>query len=634
MAALNLDYPSQLLTVYLCDDGKDPLKRMMISHLRKQYHNIHYVIRPEHKNAKAGNLNYALERTTTDLVVTLDADFIARPQLLQRLIPYYFVWNATIGMYEFNETLAVVQAPQHFRNLSPYDSDPLDQRGIYFFNLVLPGKDWFNASTMVGTTNLINRAALKEANYYPYHSITEDTALTIKLHGLGYRTYFVNESLATGLATTSLSANLRQRARWLKGDWQILFSRHGPLTQKGLSIIQRMLYLNMAFTRVISIVHMGYDIGAILLLTLGIAPLDTENPVQFIIYLACFVLMSIIFRYSITMGGGGLDKSESGNVAFEAIFRYMTLKGFFIALFQNDLKFKVTDKKHTNKKTKKLNGQEQRVSNVSAGNSGELFKANPRQTVLGRCAPDMEPMGMEIVSMDGGDGEHQDDVCEVVAERVTAPPAALVLNVSQLEDDYTNVGRQESQWSSSNSEESVEDEYGRTAVKKKVRPRTPEERRERRHDIHKNLKRTWFNSMMATALIFSIVWAIVRPPNVEGEGGLVEVDGVKGRYRYENTLALGLAIGFALSNLLPHILAFYLCFIPYVSGWVMSDVEDGRCDQWAVHPKSGKLFVPFSFISLLSLARVILILGAVAVVGASAIISQQATFVPLEMPSV
>eukprot|EP00171_Calliarthron_tuberculosum_P019158 IDg19158t1 len=131
LGAVAIDYPSELLNVYLCDDGKDNMKRNMIAQLRSQYQNIYYVTRPDNSHAKAGNLNYAIERTRSDLIVTLDADFVARPNILQRLVPYYYVWNAQTELYEFNDSLAVVQTPQHYRNLSPYDSDPLDQRSTF-----------------------------------------------------------------------------------------------------------------------------------------------------------------------------------------------------------------------------------------------------------------------------------------------------------------------------------------------------------------------------------------------------------------------------------------------------------------------------------------------------------------------
>ncbi|KAI0566700.1 CesA-like Cellulose synthase (UDP-forming) family GT2 [Gracilaria domingensis] len=423
LGALHVDYPSELLTVYLCDDGKDPLKRNMVSQLRKQYKNVHYVIRPHHAHAKAGNLNYSLQRTTTHLVVTLDADFVARPNLLQRLIPYYFVWNEQTALYEFNETLAVVQTPQHFRNLSPYDSDPLDQRSTFFAELVLPGKDWFNSSTMIGTTNLLNRQALQKANYYPYHSITEDTAMSLMFHSLGYRTYYVNESLATGLATTSLWSNLRQRARWLKGDWQILFSSKGPLTARGLSFVQRFLYMHMTYVRFISVVHLLYDIAAVLLLVGGISPLDSPNPIQFIIYISVFFLTSLIQRSIVTMGGMGLRKSESGSVAFEAIFRYTTVKGLFIALFRGkNLAFKVTEKAATKKKRRKKGKEEcdEEAGDVEEEDrrSGEKFEQHARMTMLGRSGPDEPGHGMV------GESEIDDEnIDSVVVEIDSSSPS-------------------------------------------------------------------------------------------------------------------------------------------------------------------------------------------------------------------
>eukprot|EP00178_Gracilaria_changii_P020193 TRINITY_DN586_c0_g1_i4.p1 TRINITY_DN586_c0_g1~~TRINITY_DN586_c0_g1_i4.p1 ORF type:complete len:790 (+),score=111.09 TRINITY_DN586_c0_g1_i4:11844-14213(+) len=597
LGALHIDYPSELLTVYLCDDGKDPLKRNMISQLRKQYKNVHYVIRPQHNHAKAGNLNYSLERTTTHLVVTLDADFVARPNLLQRLIPYYFVWNEQTRLYEFNDSLAVVQTPQHFRNLSPYDSDPLDQRSTFFAELVMPGKDWFNSSTMIGTTNLLNRSALKKANYYPYHSITEDTAMSLMFHSLGYRTYYVNESLATGLATTSLWSNLRQRARWLKGDWQILFSRKGPLTQRGLSLVQRFLYMHMTYVRFISVIHLLYDIAAVLLLVGGISPLDSPDPIMFIIYISAFFLTSVIQRWIVTMGGTGLRKSESGSVAFEAIFRYTTVKGLFIALFRGkNLAFKVTDKSGAKKKrTGKGKGgsDEESGENEEENRSEEKFEQHARMTMLGRSAPGEPGYGMTVEN-DLGEDENMDSV---VVEIDSSSPTG---ESSDQRSAYSTGNEYDSSTTMS-----VDDD-GRT-YKKLVRAKTAEERAERRKDIRKNLKRIWFNIVMAIVLAFSIVWGIVNPPKqVAGDVSGTTV------FRNPDIFPMAMALGFAMANLLPHLLAIYLCFIPYVSGWVMSDLVHGRCDQFAVHPRTGKLFVPWSFIVLLEAAKGLLILGSMA----------------------
>lgn len=623
LGAVNLDYPSELLDIYLCDDGRDPLKRAMISQLRRQHRNLHYVVRPVHHHAKAGNLNYSIRRTSTDLVATLDADFVARPNVLQRLLPYYYLWNQSLGMYEFNHTLAVVQTPQYYRNLSPYDSDPLDQRSTFFFDLVLPGKDWFNASTMIGTTNLLSRSALQHAGFYPYHSITEDTAMSLMFHSLKYRTFFVNESLATGLATASLWANLRQRARWLKGDWQILFSKHGPLTAPNLTLIQRILYLHMTFSRFISIVHLFYDLCAVVLLVAGIPPLDAPDAKLFIFYIGAFLGMSIVARAVVTFGGQGLAKSESGAVVFEVIFRYTILKGLFATLFKGqNLDFKVTEKAKVKKKESPTPKQ---------------FSPNDPDTVLGTTSTQRQNSNGDEIQRNAD--RDTSDISPVVSSNTDTPSYSSAQTATDDEIESSSMGRTsagvsdgQSTLSTGRGDDSAgsvvsHDEYGRLAKKRfREKNRTAEEKAERKMDILKNLKRIWFNILFAVLLSFSITWGIINPPVVAERGESVVQDGELGTYRYNNIVPLALALGFAMANLLPHLLAIYLCFIPYVSGWMMTDLVHGRCDQFAVHPKTGKLFVPWSFISMITVAKFLLIFGAMAALGAFSFGSNEATF--------
>lgn len=604
ISALNIDYPRQLLTVYLCDDGKDPQKRAMISQLHKKFPNVHYVIRPQHLHAKAGNLNYAIERASCDLVATLDADFVARPFMIQRLLPYFFVWNPTLGMYEFNHTLASVQVPQHFRNLSPYDNDPLDQRCSSYFDVTMPGKDHVNAAPLIGTTNLISRAALKSVNYYPYFSITEDTALAIMFHSRGYRTYYVNESLATGLASTSLWSILRQRSRWLKGDFQILFSRHGPCCAKNLSFTQRVIYFNMCYSRFMSFVFFFYDMSAVLLLVFGIAPLDVPYVRNFLIYMSANVLFGIVHRFVLNYGGKGHDKCEAANLCSEALFRYSTFKGLLISMFSGELKFKVTEKAKTGAKPSSD------LLKESMAPSRETFAQNSKDTVLGESSAETSQNNVagstDVLRL--GTGVDED---EVGLGHVSEPPP-VVLDVLDRDDDNPTDAQGNASTTDHSDLSSEEDPDG--SYKQHLRARTAEERAERRRDIWKNLARVHFNLAMSALLIFSIVWGVIRPPPHTAQGRIESFNGKCGRFQYNNLLPIGLALGFAVSNLLPHLLSIYLCFVPCLQGWSMADLKYGRCDQWAIHPKTGKFFVPTSFISLLTIARFVLISGSVAIV--------------------
>lgn len=215
-AMATVDYPDTCFDVYVCDDGHRAEMKTMVRREARKYRNVHHETRPDNSHAKAGNLNHTLNKTQSDLFIVLDADFVVRPNLVQRLLPYFYNFSETLMKYQFNESLACVQSPQHFRNLSPYDSDPLDQRSTMFFNLTQLSKDFFNASTLVGTTNLLARRPARDVGYFP-NSVTEDSAMSIMLHSKGYRTYYVNEPLAHGLACTTLSSNVGQRTRWMRG---------------------------------------------------------------------------------------------------------------------------------------------------------------------------------------------------------------------------------------------------------------------------------------------------------------------------------------------------------------------------------------------------------------------------------
>lgn len=345
-AALDMDYPKQLLEVHLCDDGRDNEKRRGIAKLKRvgKYHNVHYVTRPDNSFAKPGNVNNALQKTSGHLIVQFDADFIARPQLLQRLLPYFFVWNADTRLYDFNQTVSFVQTPQYYRNLSPHDTDMFDQRNVSFFTRIQQGRDWFNMTTMVGTSNLINRQAIEEAGYFPYHSKGDDIALSVLLHGHGYRSYHVTECVATGLVPPSLKGNFAQRRRWYSSDFEILFSNHGALTQKGLSLLQRYVYLGIPMFRFLNLSLFFVDVVMALVLLAGFFVVDIIQPKIFVILVTLHLTMAQLPKTIEGWIDRRVLKSIAGNELFEIVFRYSTLKGLFSSLFGARMKWKTAEK--------------------------------------------------------------------------------------------------------------------------------------------------------------------------------------------------------------------------------------------------------------------------------------------------
>ena len=222
IGALGIDYSNYRL--WVCDDGRRPwLKRLC------EEHGCGYITRNDNENAKAGNINNALRYLSTlpvrpDFVSILDADFVAKSQLLTR----------TLALMR-EPDVACVQTPQHFYNPDPIQKNlalarvwPDEQR--FFFDVVMASKDAWGGAFCCGTSSLLRFAPLMQIKKFPTDSVTEDYLVSLRLNEIGYRTIYLNEPLSLGLAPEGLKEYVSQRSRWALGFVQICRGRNGPFS--------------------------------------------------------------------------------------------------------------------------------------------------------------------------------------------------------------------------------------------------------------------------------------------------------------------------------------------------------------------------------------------------------------------
>jgi cellulose synthase (UDP-forming) len=249
LASVNIDYPSDKLHVYLLDDGR-----------RQEFHDfckkigIGYVIRPDNKHAKAGNINSALKRMTSPLVAIFDCDHVPTRSFLQ----------VTAGWFLKDKKLGMLQTPHHFyspdpfeRNLGSYKTVP--NEGELFYGLLQDGNDLWNATFFCGSCAVLRRSALDEIGGIAVETVTEDAHTSLRMQMRGWNTAYINRPQAAGLATESLSAHVGQRIRWARGMIQILRTDN-PLFARGLKLSQRLCYFN-------AMVHFLYALPRLIFLT-------------------------------------------------------------------------------------------------------------------------------------------------------------------------------------------------------------------------------------------------------------------------------------------------------------------------------------------------------------------------------
>lgn len=253
LAAMGLDWPKDKLRVYLLDDGTRESFRDMAQAL-----GVGYITRTEHQHAKAGNLNHAMTVTDGDLIAIFDCDHIPVRNFL----------TETCGWLHSDAQCALVQTPHHFFSPDPFERNlhtfkKVPNEGALFYGLVQDGNDFWNATFFCGSCAVIRRSALDEIGGIAVETVTEDAHTALKLHRRGWRTAYINKTLAAGLATESLSAHIGQRIRWARGMTQI-FRLDNPFLGRGLTIFQRICYGNAMF-------HFLFGIPRLVFLTAPLA---------------------------------------------------------------------------------------------------------------------------------------------------------------------------------------------------------------------------------------------------------------------------------------------------------------------------------------------------------------------------
>ncbi|MBY0338472.1 MAG: UDP-forming cellulose synthase catalytic subunit, partial [Acetobacteraceae bacterium] len=236
LAALALDWPRHKFNVYVLDDGRREEFRRFAAEA-----GCGYIIRPDNKGAKAGNINHALKQTDGEYVVIFDCDHVTTRAFLQ----------LTVGWMIRDKGLCMVQTPHYFYSPDPFERNlvagqRVPNEGLLFYGLIQQGNDFWGATFFCGSCAVIRRTALEGIGGVPTETVTEDCHASLRMQKAGWRTAYLRVPLAAGLATERLMLHIGQRMRWARGMIQIL-RLENPLTARGLNWQQRLCYFMAMF---------------------------------------------------------------------------------------------------------------------------------------------------------------------------------------------------------------------------------------------------------------------------------------------------------------------------------------------------------------------------------------------------
>lgn len=324
LAARNLQYPC---TIWLLDDGNRAEMAVLAAEL-----DVRYLARTDNKHAKAGNLNNALPHCRGEFVAIFDADHAPRRDFLDR----------TLGYFKAPE-VAFVQTPQDFFNIDSYQHRHAgNSRHVWteqslFFRVIQRGKDRWNAAFFCGSCAVLRRSALDHIGGFATATVTEDLETSVKLHEAGFRSVYLPQPMAFGLAPSNASAFLGQRLRWGQGAMQVI-RREWFFLRSRLTLPQRLNYIASGITYFDGWQKAIFYFAPVWVLLTGTMPLVTSAREFLPLFIPFFVLNFIVFE-EVGRGYGRTRMIEQYNMARFAAFAWSTL-----ALVRRSLRFKVTSK--------------------------------------------------------------------------------------------------------------------------------------------------------------------------------------------------------------------------------------------------------------------------------------------------
>jgi cellulose synthase (UDP-forming) len=263
---------------YLLDDGEEPVLKDMAERL-----GAGYLTRQGSDNAKAGNMNAALPRTSGDIVVVFDIDHAPEPDFLERSLGYFS--DPKVGFVQVMLTFC--------NGKESWVARAAGESTLDYYNPTSVGADGIGSATLVGSNALIRRTALEGiGGYQP--GLAEDLATSIALHAAGWQSVYVAEPLAPGLSPPDVAAWFTQQLKWARGVFDLLLTAY-PRYFTRLTWGQRLSYaVRMTYYWIGPLV----TIHLVLLLALlfGGSHLSHESWEQYIIHILPLTAAAILTR--------------------------------------------------------------------------------------------------------------------------------------------------------------------------------------------------------------------------------------------------------------------------------------------------------------------------------------------------
>jgi cellulose synthase/poly-beta-1,6-N-acetylglucosamine synthase-like glycosyltransferase len=214
-AVTQLDYPRELLEIQVLDDSTDDTVEIASQTVKKYYEqgfDISYHHRADRTGFKAGALEAGLKKSSGELILIFDADFVPRADCIRRIVDYFtdervgmvqMRWSHINADYSLLTKVQAIMLDGHF-----VIEQTARNRAGGFFN--------FN-----GTAGMWRREAIEWSGGWQHDTLAEDTDLSYRAQLMGWHFVYLMDDDVPAELPVEINAFKSQQKRWAKGVIQV-----------------------------------------------------------------------------------------------------------------------------------------------------------------------------------------------------------------------------------------------------------------------------------------------------------------------------------------------------------------------------------------------------------------------------
>ena len=266
-AVTKLDYPRERLQIQVLDDSTDDTAKLvkdLVQKYKSRGFDIEWQHRTDRKGYKAGALSEGLSSATGQLIAIFDADFVPKPDWLEKTVPLFR--NRKLGCLQTRWG----HTNRKYNSLTQAEAMAIDGHFIIEQTARSQNDLFLNFN---GTAGLWRRACIEDSGGWQWDTLTEDLDLSYRAQLRGWKIEYLPDVVVPAELPSQVEAFKKQQFRWAKGSFQVV---RKILPQVFESVLPWKV-------RLMSILHLtGYFIHPLMLASLLLTlPVGLLFPVAF-----------------------------------------------------------------------------------------------------------------------------------------------------------------------------------------------------------------------------------------------------------------------------------------------------------------------------------------------------------------